>query len=43
MAIDVWHTQRKILVADGIESAEIYCILSVVISSNTLSHLKVFE
>jgi len=43
---DVWHMQRIItifLVAEGIENAEIYCRLSVVISSDTSSCMKVFE
>jgi len=46
MGVDIWHTQGIIinfLVAEGVENAGIYCRLSVVISSDTLSHLKVFE
>jgi len=34
---------QNFLVAEGVESAEIYCRLSVVISSDNLSRLKVFE
>jgi len=46
MGVNGWHMQRIIIKFSShrsVENAKIYCRLFLVISSGTLSRLKVFE